>query len=143
MRRPSLSALRFIVALASLGAVPSFADDARAQAQMSETEKKAAARSAYQEGVQLQDAGKYPEALGRFEAAQKLYDAPTHILHIAQCQAKTGRLVEASETYEGLVRRPLPADAPEAFRQAQEQARQELPDLRPKIPTLRVVIKPD
>src|SRR5262249_40398378 len=68
----------------------------RADAQMSEGEKKAAARAAYQEGVQLQDQGKPAEALARFEAAQGLYDAPTHLLHIAECQALTGKLVEAS-----------------------------------------------
>jgi hypothetical protein len=135
--------LRFVVPGALLLTSASFGHHALAQAQMSETEKKAAARSAYQEGVQLQDSGRHAEALARFEAAQKLYDAPTHQLHIAQCQAKTGRLVEASETYEALTRRALAPDAPEAFRQAQEQARQELPELRPRIPTLRVVVKPD
>jgi hypothetical protein len=143
LRNRSLFALRLIVTLSCSAAIPSLAVDARAQAQMSETEKKAAARSAYQEGVQLQDSGKYAEALARFEAAQKLFDAPTHVLHIAQCQAKTGRLVEASETYEALTRRTLAPDAPEAFRQAQEQARQELPELRPRIPTLRVIVRPD
>ena len=37
------------------------------------------------------------EALRRFEAAQSLFDAPTHLLHIAECQALTGKLVEAQE----------------------------------------------
>ena len=86
-----------------------------AHAQMSETEKKAAARAAYQEGVKLQDDGKYAEALARFESAEKLFDAPTHLLHIAECQALTGRLVEASETYELLIHKALPAGSPDAF----------------------------
>ena len=113
-----------------------------AQAQMSETEKKAAARAAYQEGVKLQDEGKYAEALVRFESAQKLYDAPTHLLHIAECQALTGRLVESSENYELLARKTLAPGSPDAFTQAQQQGQAELPALRARIPSLRVTVKP-
>lgn len=113
-----------------------------ASAQMSDTEKKAAARAAYQEGVKLQDEGKFEEALRRFESAQKLFDAPTHLLHIAETQALTGRLVEASETYETLARKTLPPGSPDAFTQAQQQGQAELPSLRARIPTLRVSTKP-
>jgi hypothetical protein len=115
----------------------------RARAQMSETERKAAARAAYQEGIQLQDAGRYEEALARFEAAQKLFDAPTHQLHIAETQAATGKLVEASETYETLVRRSLPPGSPEVFVQAQQEAKLSVGPLRKRIPTLRVNVKPE
>lgn len=132
--------LPFVFALALLAAL-SFVST-RASAQMSDTEKKAAARAAYQEGVKLQDDGKFADALGRFESAQKLFDAPTHLLHIAECQALTGRLVEASETYETLSHKTLPAGAPEAFTQAQQQGQAELPPLRARIPSLRVTVKP-
>jgi hypothetical protein len=108
---------------------------------MSESERKATARAAYQEGVKLQDDGKCPEALPRFEAAQKLFSAPTHLLHIAQCQAATGKLVEASETYETLVRTPASKDA-EAFRAAIDEGKAELTALRPRIPTLRITVIP-
>jgi hypothetical protein len=105
---------------------------------MSESERKATARAAYLEGVKLQEAGSCPEALSRFEAAQKFYSAPTHLLHLGQCQAATGKLVEASESYESLVRTPLTKDSPEAFRQAQEEGKKDLASIRPRIPTLRV-----
>ncbi len=113
-----------------------------ARAQMSDTEKKAAARAAYQEGVKLQDDGKAADALVRFESAQKLFGAPTHLLHIAECQALTGRLVESSETYETLARQSLPPGSPDAFVQAQNQGQAELPALRARIPSLRVTVKP-
>lgn len=129
----------FFVLAAALS-VTTFVTSARAQ--MSDTEKKAAARAAYQEGVKLQDEGKFEDALKRFESAQKLFDAPTHLLHIAECQAMTGRLVEASETYETLARKTLPAGSPDAFTQAQQQGQAELPPLRARIPTLRVTTKP-
>lgn len=127
----------FLAVLASLTFV-----SIGASAQMSDTEKKAAARAAYQEGVQLQEQGKFADALQRFEAAQKLFDAPTMLLHIAECQALTGRLVEASETYELLSRKTIPAGSPDAYVQAQQQGQAELPALRARIPTLRVTTKP-
>lgn len=113
------------------------------QAQMSDGERKAAARAAYTEGVELQDKGKPAEALARFEAAQKLYDAPTHLLRMAECQTVTGKLVEASETYETLSRKSLPAGSPEAFVHAQERSKAALTELRRRIPTLRVTVKPE
>ena len=132
--------LPYVLALALIAAL-SFVST-RASAQMSDTEKKAAARAAYQEGVKLQDDGKFADALARFESAQKLFDAPTHLLHIAECQALTGRLVEASETYETLSHKTLAAGAPDAFTQAQQQGQAELPALRARIPSLRVTVKP-
>ena len=109
---------------------------------MSESERKATARAAYIEGVELQEQGKCADALTRLEAAQKLYSAPTHLLHIAQCQAATGKLVESSETYETLVRMPTAKDGPNAFRSANEDGKKELASLRPRIPTLRIQIVP-
>jgi hypothetical protein len=115
---------------------------ARASAQLSEADRKAAARSAYTEGVKLQEDGKPADALSRFESAEKLYDAPTHLLHIAQCQAATGKLVEAAETYEVLTHKSLGTNPPEAFADAQKKGESELKDLRARIPTLRLTVKP-
>src|SRR5262245_16836706 len=50
---------------------------------MSESEKKAIARAAYQEGLGLQEGGKCTEAVSKFEVAQKFFPAPTHTLHLA------------------------------------------------------------
>lgn len=109
---------------------------------MSESERKAAARAAYLEGASLQEKGNCADALPKFETAQKLYDAPTHLHHIAQCQAATGKLVEAQETYETLAHYALSPSAPDAFKQAQDGGKKELAALQPKIPTLRISITP-
>ena len=109
--------------------------------EMSESERKATARAAYLEGVRLQESGGCPEAIRRFETAERFFSAATHLLHLAQCQAATGKLVEAAETYETLVRTPLTTDS-EAFRQAQEDGKKELASLRPRIPTLRIQVVP-
>jgi hypothetical protein len=124
-------------------APPPVASATPAIPQMSESERKAAARAAYMEGLTLQEEKKdCAAALPRFETAQKLFDAPTHLLHIAQCQAQTGRLVESQETYETLSRLSLAATAPEPFKQAVEQAKKELPGVKARVPTLRVQVTP-
>lgn len=109
---------------------------------MSESERKATARAAFLEGVKLQESGDCPGALPRLEAAQKFYDAPTHLLHIAQCQAATGKLVEASENLETLSRKTLPKDSPDAFRQSQDEGKKLHTQLKPRIPTLKIQITP-
>ncbi len=110
--------------------------------QMSEPERKAAARAAYAEGVQLQEQKDCAKALPRFESAERLFDAPTHLLHIAQCQAATGRLVEAQETYATLSHLGLDKQSPAAFREAQEAGRAEQAKIKPRVPTLRLDTSP-
>lgn len=109
---------------------------------LSESERKATARAAYIEGVSLQEKNDCAGALPKFEVAQKMFNAPTHLLRIAQCQAALGKLVEAQETYETLTRATIAADAPQAFRQAQDEGKKELPALKPRIPSLRVQVAP-
>ena len=110
--------------------------------QMSEPERKAAARAAFSEGVSLQEKNDCTHALLRFESAERLYDAPTHLLHIAQCQVSTGRFVDAQEIYATLAHLTLTPQAPAAFREAQAAGRTELSKLKPRIPTLRVDTAP-
>lgn len=109
---------------------------------MSEPERKAAARAAFAEGVDLQQKGQHAAAAARLETAQKLFPAPTHLVHLARSQAALGRLVDASETYETLARTKLAAGAPPAFVKAQEEGRAEAEKLRPRVPTLRLQIQP-
>jgi hypothetical protein len=110
--------------------------------QLSEAERKASARAAYADGVQLQERKDCEHALPRFETAERLFDAPTHLLHIAQCQAATGRLIEAQETYATLAHLTLPSEAPAAFRDAQNAGKSELSKLKPRVPTLRIETNP-
>jgi len=121
---------------------PPVAPKASASSSMSDSERKASARAAYQEGVELQAQKSWPEALARFQFAQGLVDAPTHLLHIAECLVVQGKLVEAQESYETLTHRELPPGAPEPFRDAVEAGKRELADLQPRIPTLRIEVRP-
>ena len=104
---------------------------------------KATARALAQEGMALKKGGKYDEALEKLQRAQGIFDAPTHLLLIAQCQVSLGKLVEGAETYRRLVRRKLGDDAPKAFRQAQQIASKELAAVQPRIPKLRIQLAPE
>ena len=104
---------------------------------------RAAARELYVQGVELQEAGKFADALDRFTRAQSVFSAPTHLLHIAECDAALGKLVESAETYRTLVRTPLPDGAPNAFVQAQKQGAAELTQVEPRLPSIRLVVRPE
>jgi PEGA domain len=103
---------------------------------------RAAARELAMQGAQLQQAGNCAEAVDRFARAEAIFPAPTNLLHEAQCEAVLGKLVEAAEHYRLVVRTPLPAGSPNAFVQAQQQAATELAQVEPRIPSIRIIVRP-
>lgn len=111
------------------------------RAQVSDSER-SAARQLFTEGNELQKAEKYDAALDKFDRAQRVFSAPTNLLHIAQCQDKLGKLVEATETYRTLIRTPLPSGSPPAFQQAVEQAKAELAQVEPRVPRVKIEVTP-
>jgi hypothetical protein len=127
---------RVAIALASLAAWAS-----PAGAQVSDAER-AAARELFREGDELQRAGKFAEALDKFNRAQQVFSAPTNMLRIAECDAALGRLVESAEAYRAVVRTPLPPASPPAFQSAVEQAKGELAQVEPRVPRLIVQVEP-
>jgi hypothetical protein len=104
-------------------------------------EQRAVARTAAATGVDLLQQGRYAEALDRFQRAESLVHAPTHLLYIARTQVKLGQLVEASETYLKVTREVLAPDAPRAFVDAQASAAQEAKELDARIPTLLIRVE--
>ncbi len=103
---------------------------------------KATARQLATEGIKLFRSGKYAEALDKVQRAETLYDAPVHLLYIARCQVKLGKLVEGAETYRHLARVQLQPGAPPAFKDAQDSGATELSQLEPRIPSLKLEIEP-
>jgi hypothetical protein len=103
---------------------------------------RATARSLATTGIKLYRAGNYKDALDKLTRAEALYDAPVHLLYIARCQVKLGKLVEGAETYRKLGRVKLSSNAPQAFKDAQDSGAKELSALEPKIPALRVEVQP-
>ncbi|HEX4473585.1 MAG TPA: hypothetical protein VH142_00835 [Polyangiaceae bacterium] len=111
-------------------------------AQVSDADRNAA-RDLYVEGVALQKAGKYQEALDRLQRSLAVYPvAPTTAYHMAQCKEALGQLVEAAEQLRLVRDTPLPPGASEAFAQAKTDAAAELTQLEGRIPKLKIEILP-
>jgi hypothetical protein len=140
---PVFSSLRWAgVVVATSGVLALFLAPRLALAQVVSEADRQAARELFQQGFQLQQTAKYAEALDKFERAQAVFSAPTNLLHIAECQAQLGQLVESSETYRGLAHLALPKDAPQAFVAAQTQGAAELQQIEPRIPRVRIDVTP-
>lgn len=112
-----------------------------ARAQVSDAER-AAARDLFKQGDELQRAGKFAEALDKFQRAEQVIHAPTNVLRIAECQAAMGRLVEAEESYRQVTRFSLQAGSPPAFQSAIDQAKGELAQVEPRVPKVLVQVTP-
>jgi hypothetical protein len=101
-------------------------------------EDRAAARAAASEGLRALDEARYQEALDLFTRAESLMHAPTHLLLIARAQTKLGRLVKAHETYLKLEREEIAPDAPRAFSEAKDKAKEEGAAVQARLGWLRV-----
>ncbi|HEX8790432.1 MAG TPA: hypothetical protein VF765_05730 [Polyangiaceae bacterium] len=133
---------RFHLALLlSLSTLPPLAWSPPARAQVSDAER-AAARDLFKQGDELQRAGKFPEALDKFQRAEQVIHAPTNILRIAECQAAMGRLVEAAESYRQVTHFQLSPTSPPAFQSAIDQAKGELAQVEPRVPKVTVQVTP-
>jgi hypothetical protein len=131
-------ALRYAVAGGVLAAMALSSPGAAAQS----AADKATARTLATDAIKLFREGKYAESLDKMQRAQSMYDAPVHVLYIARAQVKLDKLVEGAESYRRLVRMPLGADAPPAFKEAIESGQKELAEVEPKIPSLRLEVEP-
>ncbi|NOU32783.1 MAG: hypothetical protein HOO96_33170 [Polyangiaceae bacterium] len=131
-----------LICLLSTPLVLSAASPAYAQQPTTEEARRSAARVLFNDGLALQEKGEYARALEKFEGANKYFPAPTITLHIAQCQANLGKLVEAAETYRVLERTPKQDNWPPQFLQAKEQGRAELAQVDARTPKLLIDVDP-
>ena len=130
LRTPVLAAL-----LCAAIPRPALAQDAQA-------ENVAAARSLGIQGVQLAEAGKCNEAIEKLSRAESLYHAPTILGRLGECQVNVGQIVLGTENLNRVVREQLPANAPAAFRDAQDRARRVLGPALARIGHLTVEVEP-
>jgi hypothetical protein len=114
-----------------------------AQAQTtSDDQRKSDARAYFNQGLALKQAGRCNEAVDKFAAAQRLYEAPTTLLHLGQCQQTLSKLVEAAESYRTLARMEEKPTWSKEFVAAKKQGQVELAALEPRIPTLTIEVEP-
>jgi hypothetical protein len=137
-RAPHLShRFQKLASLAALGAVLSFGPSALAQSDAD----RATARELGQQGFAALDARDYATAEDRLRRADKLVHAPTLELGLARALAGQHKFVEAQETYQRILREGVPVGAPEAFRQAMDDARKEVGSVAPLIGGVTIVVQ--
>lgn len=105
-----------------------------------EAAETAAARALAIEGVKLAQADQCGDAVEKLERAEKLKHSPIILRHLGECQVKLGRWVEGSESLRKLLREPLPENASPTVAQAYESASTTLRDVKPRIPTMKIVL---
>jgi tetratricopeptide (TPR) repeat protein len=105
-----------------------------------DAEIRTAARDLATQGAQAFEAGQYAEASDFFRRAHELVPAPSIALLRARSLARLGKLLEASDIYEQTARFKLLEDAPEAYREAVQVARNEMEELRHRLPRLKVTL---
>ena len=103
-------------------------------------EERAGARAAADQGYDAFQRGEWESALDLFGRAESLVHSPMHLLYVARSNARLNRLIEAQEAYLRVVRQPLPAGAPAALIQAQQEAGRELAALEPQIPFVSIEV---
>lgn len=139
-RRPLLGMTRTRpLALLAAVAISTFAATAHADGEPTAADL-SAARALGQEGVTLADGGDCVAASEKLARAEKIFHAPTTLARLGECQIATGRLVEGTESLRRVIREVLPPNAPNAFRAAQERARETLDEATPRIARLKIAV---
>jgi len=101
-------------------------------AQPSEVDR-ASARSLAAEGYDALERKDYATAADRFRHADALVHAPTISVDFARALVGLGRLVEAQERYQLVIREGVPKGSPASWKQALEDAQKEVADLEPRL----------
>jgi hypothetical protein len=97
-----------------------------------------AARNLGNSGVEAYQAGDYPKAAEKLDKAYGALRAPSLGLWSARAFAKLGRVVEAAERYQEVIRLEVTSGDENVQRQAKAEAEAELAQLSPQIPNIVV-----
>jgi hypothetical protein len=105
-----------------------------------DAETRTAARDLATQGAQAFDAGHYEQASDFFLRAYELVKAPSIALMRARSLAKLGQLLDAIDAYEQTAHLKLASGAPDAYVKAVETARNEVEDVRRRVPRLKLTL---
>src|SRR5450432_4669336 len=101
---------------------------------------RATARSLAGEGYQALQTKDYATATDRFSRADSLVHAPTLMIDWARSLVGLGKLVEAQERYEQVIREGVDAKAPKSWQRALADANTELAELKPRLAWLTITV---
>ena len=102
---------------------------------------RATARQLGKDGEQALGAKDFKRAEDDFRRADGLIHAPTLVLGLARALAGEGKLVEAQETYQRIIREGVAPTASDVFKRALDSAKTELQAIEPKIGGVTITVK--
>jgi hypothetical protein len=103
-------------------------------------EDRATARSLAGEGYQALQTKDYSTAVDRFSRADALVHAPTLMIDWARSLVGLGKLVEAQERYEQIIREGVDAKAPKSWLRALTDATSEVAELKPRLAWVTITV---
>ncbi len=101
---------------------------------------RATARSLAGEGYQALQAKDYAAAADRFSRADALVHAPTLMIDWARALVGMGKLVEAQERYEQIIREGVEAKSPKSWQRALNDSGSELAQLKPRLAWITIIV---
>ncbi|MEP7051248.1 MAG: carboxypeptidase-like regulatory domain-containing protein [Pseudomonadota bacterium] len=101
---------------------------------------RATARSLAGEGYQALQTKDYATAADRFSRADALVHAPTLMIDWARALVGLGKLVEAQERYEQIIREGVDSKAPKSWQRALTDATAELAAIKPRLGWITITI---
>ena len=106
-----------------------------------EAADRATARQLATEGHQALLQKDYATAYDRFRRADELLHAPTLTVGMARSLVGLGRLVDAQEAYQRVIREGVDKDSPEAWQRARSDAQEELAEIQPRLSWLTISVQ--
>lgn len=103
---------------------------------------RAAVRALADKGQALYEKGDYEGAAARFAEAEAIAPVPTVEVALAKALLKLGRFADAAVVFEKASKAEVTAESPPSLIDAVGQAKKELRDLVPRIPTLEITTGP-
>ncbi len=97
----------------------------------------AAAKQWFTQGMALEEKGQFGDALEQFKKALAVKKTPQIVFHVALCEFETGALVEALVDFG----RAVEIAKAEGNAQVESAANAELIKLRPRVPTVEIVVQ--
>jgi hypothetical protein len=101
---------------------------------------RATARTLAQEGQQALESKNFAVAIDKFSRADSLVHAPTLLLGLARAQVGLGKLVEAQESYNRIIRDGVAPGSPHSWAKALEDANKEVAALPTRLPWVTISV---
>jgi hypothetical protein len=101
----------------------------------------ATARAALKEGLALREKGELPASIMRFQTAWDLVPTPVTGFELGKTQMMAGKILQAQELFQKVVRMPASMEESERSKVAREESSRIAKELEPRIPSLKIKVK--